>query len=103
MVSFFNVFRLQFCILFYLPMHAICLARLILLDFIALTFGEEYKFESLLLYDLSIVMLFPLSHVQIFCSALCCQKLSICVHPLGRETKFGTHIEQEMKLRCCVF
>jgi hypothetical protein len=47
LVSFLEVFRLKFCIIYYAPIHARCPAQLSLLDLIALVLSrEEFKLRS---------------------------------------------------------
>jgi hypothetical protein len=60
-------------------------------DFITLIiFGDKKRFEAHHCVIFSILLLLPLSSVQIFSSALCSQKLWIYVLTSGWETKFLT-------------
>jgi hypothetical protein len=73
----------------FFPIRATYPAYFILLDFILITSGEQYKSCS----SSNLPSLQP-SSVQKFSSVLCSQTPSVYVPPLMPETKFRTHKEQ---------
>jgi hypothetical protein len=90
---FLQVSRLTFC-LHISSIHITCPTYLIVLDLMTLImFNEEYRLWnsslcSFLHHPLSITLLGPYS-----------QAPSVSLLPFGRETKFHTHIKQQVKLQ----
>jgi hypothetical protein len=83
----------------FVPIHATCLAHLIILDLIILIIlSEEYKLRTPYYAVFSSLLSHHLSSVQIFSSAPCSRISSVYVPPLMSRDQVPTHTEPQAKL-----
>jgi hypothetical protein len=88
----------------FLPLRAIFLAHLVLLDLMMLIiFGDKNSCGVPHCVIFTNLLIFHPSSVQTFSSAPFSEKPSVCVLPLISETKFYTNIKLQVKLYFCIF